>query len=74
MWRRIGLYLFSQDFLDDADTVQRMRDVLEALVANKDLPKVIRRPLAPDDVQTFRDRVVGIIESYNNEHETRRLK
>jgi hypothetical protein len=74
VWRRIGLYLFSQDFLDDADTVQRMRDVLEALVANKDLPEVSRRPLAPDDVQTFRDRVVGIIESYQKEHETRRLK
>ena len=74
VWRRIGFYLFSQDFADDADTVQRMRDVMEALIANKELPEVHRRPLTPDEVQSFRDRVVGIIEAYNKEHDSRRLK
>lgn len=71
VWRRLGVYLFSRDFLDDADAIQRMRDVLEALIDNKDLPEVRRRPLTPDDVQSFKDRVVGIIEAYDRERAAR---
>jgi hypothetical protein len=71
VWRRLGLYLFSQDFLDDADTIQRLRDVLEALIANKDLPEVRRRPLTPDEVRSFQDRVVDIIEAYDRERAAR---
>jgi hypothetical protein len=71
VWRRLGLYLLSRDFLDDADTIQRLRDVLEALIANKDLPEVMRRPLTPDEVRSFKDRVVGIIEAYDRERAAR---
>ena len=69
VWRRLGFYLFSRDVLEDEDTIQRMRRVLEALMHDKDLPEVTRRSLSPEDVRSFQDRVVSAMQAYDKARE-----
>ena len=72
VWRRISLYLFSQDVLGNDDTIQRLWTVLAALMNGTALPDVRRRPLTIEEVLPFKDQVVGIIEGYERRREESR--